>query len=242
MNPSELNPSISFVIGNSELTNLLVQNKVRELTAEKDRLQEIADGLWKEAQSKYPEIRNLVSLCIEQQWGKKLSAYTKAFGVLIGKKLCWEHQFIFEDGRTDYYVGELIDRKSNKYEVRIYFEMVIPEKKVLSYMEKSSVTLHDALLYLRKDTEEFESRAVEIELSEDLHAALSYSRAMFSDRAVVLGKIREINALLSNMPEIEKQILAQMTTNMLEQNPQLLAALNLAAKGLSLPDSLKLLE
>lgn len=149
---------------------------------------------------------------------------------------------MFDDMRAGYILGTYIDNKYKKVDVEIYFEHRIPEQKVTKYMEKNEVSLRDALQCLREETEEYASREVEIVLSDEIQDVLSFARNILSDRGVIMAKIRDIVALLANMPELEKQILAQMTTNMLEQNPQLLASLALAAKGLSLPDSLKLLE
>lgn len=254
LNPIE--SRVSLTIGNPEIVNMLVQRRVKAIQAELKSLRRKNIEHFEMAKAKVVGIIASLKSDFQAAHGKKLDAYAKARSALVGRKLKWLSPYpetpsdndIMQIGSNyimsyrsphtrDQLWGTPAHEKElvNKVETIVYFSE-IPTNKELDDWDRD--------WRQEFDSKEFAIEAWAQDNLEDNEFYLSFVR---SDKTIKLIKecwefdnagapirmrIAELTNLLDNTPDIEKAVLAQMTENTLESNPELAEAFSVLAKGL----------
>jgi hypothetical protein len=254
LNPIE--SKVSLTIGNPEIVNMLVQRRVKAIRAELKNLRRKNIEHFEMAKAKVVGIIASLKSDFQAAHGKKLDAYAKARSALVGRKLKWLSPYpetpsdndIMQIGSNyimsyrsphtrDQLWGTPVHEKElvNKVETIVYFSEIPTSKELDDW---------DSNWRQEFDSKEFAIEAWAQDNLEDNEFYLSFVR---SDKTIELIKecrefdnagapirmrIAELDNLLDNTPDIEKAVLAQMTENTLESNPELASAFGVLAKGL----------
>lgn len=253
-----INPQISLTIGNPEIVNMLVQQQVRALKAELKTLEAQSAENYQSLRAGVVEIIVSMDADFRTAFEKKLDAYVKARSALVGRKLNWVSPFSKEPEDGDIYKhGWICIRAhySRGYDSRENAAWTTKEEAELS--KALDIVLRLVEVPTVKDLNEWsscwredfgskeeadeawsEDNAVEsgfdfqFKRSEKTIELIKKCRAIDNESIPVRARIKELNAFLADTENIEKAVLAKMTQNTLESNPELVEAFGVLTKGI----------
>lgn len=251
-----INPQISLTIGNPEIVNMLVQQQVRALKKELKDLKEENGKRLQILQAGVVEIIASLNADFKNAFGKKLDTYTKARSKLLGKKVTWTNPFPEHPSNDDIYSyggvcilsyrGRLYGRDRGWTEAD---EKALPQAVSTAVNFGEIPTVKELDEWYDSWREEFETReeaneawsadngessefALEFKRSEKTIELIKKYRAIDNEGIPLNNRVAELEGLLADTANIEKAILAQMTQNTLENNPELVEAFGVLANGI----------
>ena len=253
-----VNPQISLTIGNPEMVNMLVQQQVVALQAQLKELEVRSKNRFDLLNTGIIEIIESMDADFKKAYGKKLDAYAKARGALTGHKLTWKSPYgglITEYERVrhgaicvklyrsgGYRNSELVAwnerdeaelNKPNQLEFRL---VEIPTVAELNSWNCDWRTDYDSKEEAEEAWSEDNSEAgglyLSLKLSKETIDLIKKYRAIDNEGIPDRSRLEEIRNLLKDTVNIEKAVLAKMTQNTLENNPELVEAFAVLTKGI----------
>lgn len=246
-----ITPKISLTIGNPEIVNMLVQARVRELKSQLAVLDvqlEEATKLYSEQQ---PLLRSQIQKDIQTTFGKKAEATRKALATLSGKKVVITHDFESTPSwdRDPGFLHLTSSRIRNQYasepspwsekhvipssvQIRFDFHEVPPADEIKDEMQ-SGCTKEEAIFSILNSCDPLCALDdLTLVYSDAVKAVIKEARELDNARNAIVAKRGEILGLLGDTSSVEKEILAKMTQNTLESNPELAAAFGVLCHGI----------
>lgn len=253
-----ISPQVSLTIGNPEIVNMLVQQQVRALKAELKGLEKQSKESYSTLRAGVVEIIASFNADFVAAYGKKLDAYTKARSALTGRQLKWlspypaepEDNDIYREGGVcirsfrgrgyGYAENDPWSEKEEKvlslaFEVNLQLSEVPSVKELNEWCDSWRTDFDskaDAEEAWAQDNEEESGFSLTLKRSEKTIELIKKYRALDNESIPIRKRIGELNDLLKDTANIEKAVLAQMTQNTLESNPELVEAFGVLTKGI----------
>ena len=256
-----INPQISLTIGNPEIVNMLVQQQVKALKNEQKLLEKSNESLLKIRDEGLVEIVASLREDYKTTHGKHLDALVKALSALTGRRHGWSNPYPKDvSGNLHPYYSIVSANYSRVYGQRKGEEWDAEDlKDDLKYSQNPTVQFgcvptvaeledwndcwrddfsskEEAIQAYLDDYSEGQEIQVKLNASKETCALIAKYRLVDTERLPVCERMHEIKELLEDTANIEKAVLAQMTQNTLESNPELVEAFSVLTKGvLGLP-------
>lgn len=250
---SVINPQISLTIGNPEIVNMLVQQQLQAL---KNKIQD----LYEKDLELYENLCNGVSEIIKSMnadfvnlYSEKLDDYAKAYSALKGKDLNWFAPWSASGTEARLRAGAICIRR---YQGRFDEDSPWGEREEKSLKNSFQVSVSLAENPTEQDLDEWcedwqtefdskdsaiglwvkDNERHEVELSfkrsEETIALIKKYRAIDNQSIAIRSEIKKLEKLVEDRAEIEKAILARVTQNTLQSNPELIKAVEVLTNGL----------
>jgi hypothetical protein len=244
-----INPQISLTIGNAEIVNMLVQARVAKLNETKAANDQRLVTSSLEMAAIHAEFRTQIKADYVATFGKKLESFAKVYKDLTGTKVTSTFGEGIEgceswaaDGLFIGFVDSQYNRRSpiwtdaDKLPKEIPFEVNFVQtptsKEVTAKMKSSGLEEEAALQACLEDACLFLEFELKLPLTAELKAVILKARELNNRRNAIAAENRELNRLLADTPAVEREILAKMTQNTLQSNPELAQAFGVLAGGL----------
>lgn len=223
-------PEFKFQIGNSEITNLIVQNHVTKVQLEIDSLQAQIDGINKTLKANEKKLQKGVQELATERWAAKVKELTlllREFGFtnfdvpegmsaedaydLFQFEVQYNREVIYATRSIDPWTQEQIDNPEPV--IRVGYEL----RK--SFVKDGS-TWHTSIFLPLQERQGYER--LPVVLTDDLRGLISESRKLHRDMMHLDEERDRLRNLIQDTTNIEKQVLAALTRNTLSQNPEML--------------------
>jgi hypothetical protein len=249
-----VNPQISLTIGNSEIVNMLVQARVKELKKQLAAIDVELVGATKQYAEKQPLLRAQMEADFQTTFGKKIEGFIKAFSALSGQRISptrpfggtpegWAYDGIFTSmtnrGLRDYYGNPRVGQKWQEtdkiptgWDLIVEFVKEPSAHEIKEIMKDEGCSKEEAIAIAIERADGITQVDLVLPISEEAQKIVQAARELDNVRLNLASRREEINALLANTPSVEKEILAKMTQNTLESNPELAAAFGVLCQGM----------
>jgi len=224
----------SFVIGNAEITNLIVQDQVGKANARIAVLSAELEDSWSEILAIDEELGGKIEELLLKMWKPKLrafidSAYAAGFLSAAARevrnsKLSFdvsERRMIWAlvNAQTQYngipvpYKQDEVDRPS--VDVSVPFRFIV-EKEFAGEIYKDEISLP-----LDSGCKDYRNGppTKKLKLTKPLLKLVSRAREIYNSRIPLIIERKELQAKLEEVDKIEKRVLAELTSRTIQANP-----------------------
>jgi hypothetical protein len=204
---------ISFKIGNTEISNLLVQNEVIRIEGEIAALNLQADGMTEEFKSIMAEVKASVIADASELWAERLWTVADISEQLVGRPMLsrekWDLVFEWEP----LWLFASTDRNGPR------------DPKSISVKVSFQKEERDGISYLTIPIGWHSDGDIPYELKPEVELRVVSGQNLYGARTEVFDKIKKLTESIADTSKIEKRVLAALTQNSIANNPELVAQL-----------------